>query len=78
MDEYDSTRGSGKSGHKGESFDACWDMLRCTDEFAVRLRGSEEGQRAMAALERATKRVLRAMDRKIKTHGPKAADLNSR
>lgn len=60
MDEYDPTRGSGKRGHKGERFDACGDMLRYIDEFAVRLRRSEEGQRAMAALERAIKRMRAA------------------
>lgn len=60
MDEYDPTRASGKRGHKGERFDACWLMLGYIDEFAVRLRGSGEGRRAMDALERAINRMRAA------------------
>lgn len=60
MDEYDPTRGSGKSGHKGERFDACVELFSHIDELAVRLRGSEEGRRAIDALERAINRMRAA------------------
>lgn len=60
MDEYDPTRDSGKRRHKGESFDAMWMMLGYIDNDAVRLRGSEEGRRAIDALERAIQRMRAA------------------
>ena len=57
MDEYDPTRFREGRGRRGERFDACWLMLGYIDDFALRLRGSEEGRRAMAALERAIARM---------------------
>lgn len=60
MDEYDPTRASGKRGHKGERFDAMWMLLSDLDNHVVRLRGSEEGRRAMEALERAIQRMRAA------------------
>lgn len=53
MEEYDPTRYPEGVGRRGERFDACWQMLGHIDRQAVRLRGSGEGRRAMAALERA-------------------------
>jgi len=60
MDEYDPTRASGKSGHKGERFDAMWMLLGDLDNQVVRLRGSEEGRCAMEALDRAIQRMRAA------------------
>jgi hypothetical protein len=60
MDEYDPTRASGKRGHKGERFDAMWMLLTDLDDHVVRLRGSEEGRRAIDALERAVRRMRAA------------------
>jgi len=60
MDEYDPTRASGKRGHKGERFDAMWMLLGDLDNHVVRLRGSEEGRRAMEAFERAIQRMRAA------------------
>jgi hypothetical protein len=60
MDEYDPTRASGRRGHKGERFDAMWMLLADLDNHAVRLRGAEEGRRAIAALERAINRMRAA------------------
>lgn len=59
-DEYDPTRASGKRGHKGERFDAMWMLLGDLDNHVVRLRGTEEGKRAIAALERAINRMRAA------------------
>jgi len=60
MDEYDPTRFAESKGRKGERFDACWLMLGYIDLQAVRLRGSEEGRRAMDALECAIQRMRAA------------------
>jgi hypothetical protein len=60
IDEYDPTRGPGRRGHKGERFDACFQLLGYLDNFVVRLRASEEGQRVMDVLERAINRMQAA------------------
>jgi len=60
MDGYDPTRLPEGRGREGERFDACWLTLGYIDRGAVRLRGSEEGRRAMAALERAIGRMRAA------------------
>lgn len=60
MDEYDPTRFREGKGRRGERFDACWLMLGYIDERALRLRASEEGRRAMDALERAVGRMRAA------------------
>jgi hypothetical protein len=60
MDEYDPTRASGKRGHRGERFDAMWMLLGDLDNHVVRLRASEEGRRAIDALERAIQRMRAA------------------
>jgi len=57
MDEYDPTRAAGRRGHRGERFDAMWMLLADLDRHVVRLRGWEQGQRAMEALERAIHRM---------------------
>jgi hypothetical protein len=59
-DEYDPTRASGRRGHKGERFDAMWMLLADLDNHVARLRASEEGRRAMDALERAIQRMRAA------------------
>ena len=60
INEYDPTRSSGRSGRKGERFDASWLMLGYIDDFAVRLRSSEEGKLAIDALEKAIERMRAA------------------
>lgn len=60
MDEYDPTRFREGAGRRGERFDACWLMLGYMDHQAVRLRASEVGRRAMAALESAVGRMRAA------------------
>jgi hypothetical protein len=60
MDEYDPTRFREGEGRRGERFDACWLMLGYLDRQAVRLRASEGGRRAMAALESAIDRMKAA------------------
>ena len=60
MNEYDPTHASGKSGNKGERFDAMWMLLGNLDENIIRLRGKEDGKRALEALERAIVRMKAA------------------
>jgi hypothetical protein len=60
MDEYDPTQFREGEGRRGERFDACWEMLGYIDRYAVRVRASEEGRRAMAALESAVNRMRAA------------------
>lgn len=60
IDEYDPTRSSGKSGRKGECFDGAWMILSNLDNFVVRVRASEDGRRALNALERAIERMRTA------------------
>jgi hypothetical protein len=60
MDEYDPTKFREGQGRRGERFDACWEMLGYIDHQVVRLRASEEGRRAMEALERAIDRMRAA------------------
>lgn len=60
MDEYDPTRFPEGKGRRGERFDAIWMLLSNLDNHVVRLRGSEEGRRAMDALERAIQRMRAA------------------
>ena len=60
VDEYDPTRSSGKRGRKGERFDGAWMLLSDLDVHIVRVRASEEGRRAMDALERAIGRMRAA------------------
>ena len=60
VDEYDPTRSSGKRGRKGERFDGAWMLLSDLDVHVVRVRASEEGRRAMDALERAIGRMRAA------------------
>jgi hypothetical protein len=60
MGEYDPTRFPEGEGRRGERFDACWLMLGYIDRRAVRLRASESGRRALAALESAVKRMRAA------------------
>ena len=60
MDEYDPTKFREGKGRRGERFDACWLMLGYIEGFSVRLRSSEEGKRAMDALERAIQRMRAA------------------
>ena len=60
MDEYDPTRFREGKGRRGERFDACCLMFSYLDRQAVRLRASEGGRRAMAALESANNRMRAA------------------
>jgi hypothetical protein len=60
MDEYDPTRYPEGKGRRGERFDACWLMFTYIDNRTVRLRGSDEGRRAMDSLERAIDRMRAA------------------
>jgi len=60
IDEYDPTRSSGKSGRKGERFDAAWALLDSLDTQVIRLRASDEGKRAIDALERSVERMRAA------------------
>lgn len=57
IDEYDPAHASGKSEKKGRRFDAAWMLLGDLDTHAFRLRASEEGRRAIEALERAVNRM---------------------
>lgn len=58
MDEYDPTHGKHK--REGERFDACVELIGFLEFQAVRLRGSEEGRRAMRSLELAVQRMRAA------------------
>jgi hypothetical protein len=60
IDEYDPTRTSGKSGSKGEYFDAAWMTMSSLDSRVIRLRASDEGKHAIEALERAIGRMRAA------------------
>ncbi len=60
INEYDPTHSSGRSGRKGERFDASWLMLGYIDDYAVRLRSSNEGRQAIDALEQAVGRMRAA------------------
>ena len=58
MDEYDPTHR--KHEREGERFDACVQMIGFLEFQAVRLRGSEEGRRAMRSLEQAVQHMRAA------------------
>lgn len=58
MDEYDPTHR--KHEREGDRFDACVQMIGFLEFQAVRLRGSEEGRRAMKSLELAVQRMRAA------------------
>lgn len=60
IDEYDPTRFPEGKGRRGERFDAMWMLLSDLDNHIVRLRGTEEGQRALDSLERAINRMRAA------------------
>jgi hypothetical protein len=60
MDEYDLSRFSEGKGKRGERFDACIILFSYLDELAVRLRGSENGRRAIDSLKRAIDRMRAA------------------
>lgn len=60
IDEYDPTRSSSRRGQKGERFDAVLMLLSDLDNHVVRLRGYEEGRRALDALERLINRMRTA------------------
>ncbi|MDQ5845395.1 MAG: hypothetical protein M3539_08885, partial [Acidobacteriota bacterium] len=60
MNEYDPTRFPEGQGRRGERFDAAAMLVSHIDELAVRVRGSDEGRKAMDALERAINRMRAA------------------
>lgn len=60
IDEYDPTLASGKSGYKEERFDAVLMLLDDLDNYVIRLRGTEEGKRAIDALELIINRMRKA------------------
>lgn len=66
MNEYDPVRF--REGKKGDWYDACFIMLGIMDNFAVRLRASEEGRRAINALEHSIER-MRAAGYAVKKDG---------
>ncbi len=66
MDEYDPVRF--REGKGGVRYDACFQMLEFIDNFAVRLRASEEGRRAIDAIDRSIER-MRAADYAVKKDG---------
>ncbi len=66
MDEYDPVRF--REGKRGVRYDACFQMLGFIDNFAVRLRASEEGRRAIDALDRSIGR-MRAAGYAVKKDG---------
>jgi hypothetical protein len=60
INEYDPTRSAGRRGRKGERYDAAWMLLDDFDTHVVRVRASEEGRRALDALERSVERMRAA------------------
>ena len=60
MDEYDPTRFREGKGRRGERFDACVMLLSMIDGTVARLRASDEGRQAIAAIERGVERMRRA------------------
>ncbi len=60
LNEYDPTRPNGNKIRNIDRFESCQIMLGFIDGFAVRLRASEEGRRAIDALERSAKRMRAA------------------
>lgn len=60
LNGYDPTRPGGQSKRKGERFDTAWLMFGYIDVLEIRLRASEEGRRAMDALQRAIERMRAA------------------
>jgi hypothetical protein len=60
MGEYDPSHASGRRGHQDERFDAVLMLLTDLDNHIVRLRGYEEGRRALDALGKAVNRMRRA------------------
>jgi hypothetical protein len=69
IDEYDPPRLPEGKGRRGERFDASWLMLGYIDDYAVRLRASEEGRRAISALERVIERMRTAGYHQKDDHG---------
>jgi hypothetical protein len=60
MNEYDPATTNGKTGHKGERFDAMWMLLDDLDNHVARLRASPQGAQAIEALARAIQRMRAA------------------
>ena len=60
LNEYDPSRPNGNKETKYWRFEAVIFMLQTMDNFAFRLRTSEEGRRATEALERSLERMRRA------------------
>lgn len=60
IDEYDPTKYREGKGKRGERYDACWLMLGYIDDYGVRLKSSDEGNRAIDALERSIERMRKA------------------
>jgi hypothetical protein len=60
INEYDPPHSEGMRDYAGLRFDAMWILMEYLDDNVVRLRGSEEGRRAMDALARAIGRMRAA------------------
>jgi len=60
LNKYDPTSNSGKRGRMGEQFDGAWMLLSDIDNHVIRLRSTEEGRRAIEALEQAIERMRKA------------------
>lgn len=66
MNEYDPVRF--REGKKGDQYDACFIMLGIMDNFAIRLRASVEGKRAIKAIEHSIEQ-MRAAGYAVKKDG---------
>lgn len=60
MNEYDPSRPNGNKTNKYWKFEACWFLLSSMDNMAFRVRASEEGRRAIDALEKSVERMQAA------------------
>ena len=67
INEYDPMRSSSKRRRNDRQFDSAWMLLSSLDRHAVRLRASEEGKRAINALEKVFER-LRSVSGKKDQH----------
>ena len=60
LDEYNPTRPNGNKAKYINRYESCTIMIGFLDGFAIRLRASEEGRRAIDALENSAKRMRAA------------------
>lgn len=60
IDAYDPTTAAGRGEERGLRYDGAWMLLSEMDSNSFRVRGTEAGRRAIAALERAAERMRAA------------------